>query len=97
MVCWMVISSTAPPIIHDAVAISVISDREGGARKACNGPAQVRESLGRRRRFEGEVSIEQRLLQGLLWSALVETQIVYRSTDEDASRCALWPCIYPVP
>lgn len=41
----MVISSTAPPIIRDAVAISVISDREG-AKKASDGPAQVGKSWG---------------------------------------------------
>lgn len=49
-----VISSTAPPIIRDAVAISEMSDMEGG-HSACNGPAQVKGNSGQR--FEGTLSI----------------------------------------
>jgi hypothetical protein len=51
-----VISSTTPPIIRDAFAISQddISDREGD-HTPCNGPAQVKGNS--EQRFEGKMAI----------------------------------------
>jgi hypothetical protein len=81
----MVISSTAPPIIRDAVAISVMSDREG-AKKASGGPAQVRKSWGggfsRAKGKKRRLSSACCLLRYVFW---FEIQMVY---SLDGRSCA---------
>jgi hypothetical protein len=80
----MVISSTAPPIIRDAVAISIVSDREG-AKKAWTGRRRSG-ILGQR--FEGESSVDRAALvvrsglPRLLWSRY--RSCVARWTNEAA-------------